>query len=100
MKTHGSCTPHAQWDHGRHMTGGATQAVDPHQASREFEHHTPFEFSGNAPPAFSSCRQLHPLSDHVSTRDVRRAENRERTVATSLTCVQKVHLGAMALRAI
>jgi hypothetical protein len=34
MKTHGSCTPHAQWDHGPLLTGRATQAIDPHQAFR------------------------------------------------------------------
>src|SRR6266481_6358991 len=33
MKTHGRGTPHAQWDHGPLLTGRATQAIDPHQAS-------------------------------------------------------------------
>jgi len=32
MKTHGKCTPHAQWDYRPQMTGYATLA-DPHQAS-------------------------------------------------------------------
>jgi hypothetical protein len=34
MKAHGNCTPCAQWDQRRHTTGRATQAFDPHQASR------------------------------------------------------------------
>src|ERR1700737_3856182 len=34
MKTHGSCTPHAQWDHGPLLAGRATKAIDPHQWSR------------------------------------------------------------------
>jgi hypothetical protein len=34
MKTHGNCTPHAQWDHPLHTICGATRAIDPYQAPR------------------------------------------------------------------
>jgi hypothetical protein len=33
MKTHGNCTPYAQWNHPP-IAGRATRAIDPHQASR------------------------------------------------------------------